>query len=98
MNSDKLNTIEATFLVIIVTLAHIILNLPNTILSSVGSSAIINVLYISFLTFMFFLIINKLFSPFPGKDILDISEYIGGKTLKIITNILFLNIIYDFVN
>ncbi len=89
MNSDKLNTIEATFLVIIVILAHIILNLPNTILSSVGSSAIINVVFISFLTFIFFLIINKLFSPFPGKDILDVSEYVGGKTLKIITNVLY---------
>ncbi len=89
MNSDKLNAIEATFLVIIVTLAHIILNLPNTILSSVGSSAIINVLYISFLIFIFFLIVNKLFSSFPGKDILDVSEYVGGKTLKIITNILY---------
>ena len=89
MNSDKLNTIEATFLVIVITLVHIILNLPNTILSSVGSSAIINVIYVSFLTLIFFLIINKLFNSFPGKDILDVSEYVGGRPLKIITNILY---------
>lgn len=89
MNSDKLNAIEATFLVIIVTLSHIILNLPNTILKFVGSSAIINVIYVSFLTFIFFLVLNKLFSPFPGKDILDVSEYVGGRTLKVVTNILY---------
>lgn len=67
MNTDKLNTIEATFLVVIVTLTHIILNLPNSIIKSTGSSAILNVLYVSFLTIVFFLILNKLFSPFPRK-------------------------------
>ena len=40
---DKINTIEAIFLVIIVMLTHIILNLPNAILSSTGSAAILNV-------------------------------------------------------
>ena len=89
MNNDKLNTIEATFLVIIVTLTHIILNLPNAILKSTGSSAIINVIYVSILTIIFFLILNKLFSPFPGKDILDVADFIGGKNLKILTTLIY---------
>ena len=42
---DKINTIEAVFLVIIVMLTHIILNLPNAILNSTGSAAILNVIY-----------------------------------------------------
>lgn len=89
MNNEKLNTIEATFLVVIVTLTHIILNLPNTILRQSGSASIINVVYVSVLTLIFFLILNKLFSPFPGKDIIDVSEYVGGKPLKIITNVIY---------
>ena len=67
MNTDKLNIIEATFLIVIVTLSHIILNLPNSILRSTGSASIINVIYISFLTIVFFLILNKLFEPFSRK-------------------------------
>ena len=89
MNNEKLNTIEATFLVVIVTLTHIILNLPNTILKQSGSASIINVVYVSILTLIFFLILNKLFNPFSGKDIVDVSEYVGGKPLKIITNIIY---------
>lgn len=80
-----MNFVEATFLLLIVMLSHIILNLPNTIIKSTGSSAIINVLYISVLTILFFLVINKLFSPFPGKDIIDISEFVGGRFLKLLT-------------
>ena len=89
MNTDKLNIIEATFLVVIVTLSHIILNLPNAILRSTGSASIINVIYISFLTIVFFLILNKLFEPFSGKDILDVAEYVGKKPLQIITSIVY---------
>ena len=61
LNNEKINTIEATFLVVIVTLTHIILNLPNLILKTTGSSAIINVIYVSILTLVFFLILNKLY-------------------------------------
>ncbi len=89
MNNEKLNAIEATFLVVIITLTHIILNLSNSILKSTGSAAIINVLYVSFLTLVFFFILNKLFKPFPSKDIIDVSEYVGGKPLKFITNLIY---------
>ena len=64
MKVDKINTIEAIFLVIIVMLTHIILNLPNAILSSTGSAAILNVIYCFGITIIFFLIVNKLFSLF----------------------------------
>lgn len=84
-----MNFIEATFLVIIVMLTHIILNLPSSIIESTGSSAIINVIFVSVVTIIFFLIINKLFNPFPGKDIIDVSDYVGGKFLKVLTCILY---------
>ncbi len=89
MNNEKINTIEATFLIVIVTLAHIILNLPNSILKQSGSASIINVIFVSFLTIVFFFILNKLFKPFPGKDIIDVSEFVGGKFLKFLTNLIY---------
>ena len=76
MKVDKINTIEAVFLVIIVMLTHIILNLPNAILNSTGSAAILNVIYCFGITIIFFLILNKLFFLFSEKDIIYVSEYV----------------------
>ncbi len=89
METDKINNVEAIFLIIIVMLTHIILSLPNSILISTGPAAVINTLYVSILVIIFFLIINKLFSPFENKDIIDVSEFVGGKPLKILTSILY---------
>ncbi len=89
MNTSKMNFIEATFIILIVMLSHIILNLPNLIIQSTGSSAIINVIYISVITILFFLIINKLFGPFAGQDIIDVSDYLGGKFLKLVTCVMY---------
>lgn len=84
-----MNNIEAVFLIIIVMLTHIILNLPNSIIISTGPAAVLNVIYISALTIIFFLVICKLFEPFENKDIIDISSFLGGKVLKIITTIIY---------
>lgn len=89
MDTDKINDIEAIFLVIIVMLTHIVLNLPNSIITSVGSASVLNTLYVSILGIVFFLIICKLFKPFENQDIIDVSNYLGGQGLKIFTTILY---------
>ena len=89
MDTDKINNIEAVFLIIIVTLTHIILNLPNTILTSVGSASVLNTFYTSILAIIFFLIVCKLFKPFENKDIIDVAEYVGGTKLKVFTTLLY---------
>jgi len=95
MIKDKTNFIESVFLIIIVMICHTILDLPNTIITSVSSSAPLNVIYITILALIFFLIINKLFSPFETKDIIDIAEYVGGNILKKIISIVYtLHIIF----
>lgn len=81
-NLTKMTSLEAICLVLIVTINRVILNLPQTILNSCGSSAIINIIYISIIAIIFTLIIIKLYKNFSGSDIVDISEYIGGKFLK----------------
>lgn len=89
MNENKLNYVEAAFLIVIVMISHIILEFPNLIIKSIGSSSILNVVYITLLALLFFFIVAKLFKPHGGKNILNISEYIGGKALKYIMTIIY---------
>lgn len=72
----------------------IILNLPEQIISSTGSSAWLNALYIILISFIFVLLIFKLMKKFIGLDIIDISGYIGGKILKILMGILQIVILF----
>ena len=88
-NTCKLSIIEATSLILIVVISHIILDLPNVLLVSASSAAPLNIIYITVLALMFFLIINKLFTHFSGKDIIDVSEFIGGPLLKKIVSLLY---------
>lgn len=90
MNYSKIGSIEAIFLILIAVLNHLILNLPKTLLDSCGSSSPFNVVFVSIFVFIFLYFIVKLFKNFSNSDILDISEFLGGKTLKTIIGILFI--------
>lgn len=90
MTLEKIGKIEAISLILIVILNEIVLNIPNTIILSTGSGTSINIIFVSILAIIFTYIVCKLFKPFYGKDILDISEYIGGGILKTIVGILFM--------
>ena len=90
MNSmQKIGKIEAILLIIMITANQIILNLHNAIMKQCGPSSWINVIVISIIAVLFCLWICKLFKPFPSQDIVDISEYLGSKTLKIIVGTLY---------
>ena len=88
MNIEKIGLFEAIALVSIVMINKIILNTPKEIISSIGSSAWINVFYVSIIAIIFVWILAKLFKNFQGHDILYVSEYLGGNTLKNIIGIL----------
>lgn len=90
MNVSKIGTIEAIALLSIVMANKIILNLPRSIISSTGSSAWLNVIFIVFISFLFVFLVIKLLKIFPKMDILDISEYLGGKKLKTIIGLFFI--------
>lgn len=90
MTLEKIGKLEAISLILIVTINEIVLNVPNIIILSSSTSSILNMIYVSILAIVFTFIICKLFKPFGSKDILDISEYLGGKFLKILVGILFI--------
>ena len=97
--SQKIGTIEAIALIVTIIINQIILNLPDVIISTTGSSSWINVIYISIIAIIFCALICKLFKPFNSNDILDVSEYLGGKVLKFIIGIAFVTIIwYNILN
>lgn len=83
----KVTTIEAVCFIIVTTVDRIILNLPQSILQICGSSSLLNIIYITAITILFTFILIALFKKFSNYDIVDVSEFLGGKTLKNIIGI-----------
>lgn len=91
MNSNNypLKKFEAICLILIVMINKLVLNIPYYIVSSTGSGSLINLIYIGIIDFLFLLLIIKLFDNFEASDIIDVSEYLGGKFLKVLACIIF---------
>lgn len=90
MDYAKIGKAEAICLIIIGILNHLILNLPKSIFSTTGNGSIVNIIYISILSFVFCFLIVKFFDLLGNQDIIDISEFLGGKVLKAIIGILYI--------
>lgn len=88
----KIGKLEAIALVCLVMTNQIILNMPKHIIDSCGSSAWINVIFLGIIILIFGILVCKLFDPFMGKDLLDVSEYLGGKPLKFIIGFAYLSL------
>lgn len=82
MNHTKIGTLEAIMLIISVIIVHTILSLPKTLLDLTKSSTILNIVYVTIIVLIFIYVVCKLLKNFPGMDLLDISEVLGGKILK----------------
>lgn len=78
----KVTTIEAVCFIIITTVNKVIFNLPQLILEVCGSSSLLNIIYITGVAIIFTFILAKLFRRFANYDIVDVSEFLGGKILK----------------
>lgn len=88
MNYTKLGNFEAICLIVVLFVNHIVLNLPQMILDNSGTASVLNCIYILALVLIFAILTVKLLKNFLGLDIIDISEYLGGKVLKILIGIL----------
>lgn len=82
MNHSKIGTVEAIMLILSIIVTHTVLSLPNTLLITTKSATILNIIYVTILAVILVIIIYRLFKAFPGMDILDVSEILGGKFLK----------------
>lgn len=88
--TTKIGKIEAIFLIVTIMINHIILNLPKVLLDWSGSSTLLNIIFVTIIALCIVYFISKLLKHFPNMDILDISEFLGGKFLKNVIGILFM--------
>lgn len=88
--TSKIGKIEAIFLIITIMINHIILNLSKALLDSTGSSTLLNIVFVTIIALCIVYFISRVFKRFPGMDILDISEFLGGKFLKNLIGTLFI--------
>ena len=91
MDDSRFNTKEAIAIVLSVAIAHSLLSIPKAILAEQKSASILNIIFVSLLAIGFAYIIYKLLKAFPGKNILDISEFLGGKKFKTVLGIIFIS-------
>ena len=90
MENLKINTAEAISIVLGVFVTYTLVSLPRNLLETTKTSTIINIIYVGIIGILIAYLIYKLISKFPGNDIIDIAEYLGGKTFKTIIGILFI--------
>ena len=90
MEIKQISNFQAIALILIIVINHLVLGTPRTLIAETGTGTILNMIYVFILAILLVLIINKLFNNFKGKDIVDISEFLGGKVLKVIVGIVFI--------
>lgn len=90
MENAKLSSKEAISFIVILILNTIVFSADKIIAQETSSAALINSIYITILALLITFFITILFKKFVGYDILDISETIGGKILKIFIGIIYI--------
>ena len=90
MDYYKIGKVQAIALILILILNHLVLSLPKNIYLLTGNSILLNIVWIVFLMILFTIFIIKLFNKFDGQDLLDISEFVGGKILKLVIAIIYI--------
>lgn len=90
MNTSKFTTLESIMLILTIVVTHTVLSLPRAILVATKSATILNLIYVSIIAIFISYLIYKLFKNFPGCDLLDVSQFLGGKVLKKIIGIIFI--------
>lgn len=90
MSSSKINSLEAIMLILTIVVTHTILSLPRNILVFTKSATILNLIYVSILAILISYFIYRLLKNFSSSDIIDISDFLGGKVLKTIIGVIFI--------
>ena len=90
MSNSKIGTVEAIFIILAIAISHSTLSLPRNLISQTKSGTIINIIFITIIAIVFSYLIFRLMKNFAGSDIVDIAEFVGGKTVKNIIGFIFI--------
>ena len=91
MNNTKIGTVEAVLIILLTMVIHTVFSLPKTLIENTKSSILLNLVYVTIVVLLFVFLLYRLLKNFPGMDILDISEVLGGKILKTIIGVVFIS-------
>ena len=91
MNNTKIGTVEAILIILLAMVTHTVLSMPKTLIENTKNSILLNLIYVTIIVLLFVYVLYRLFKNFPGMDILDISEILGGKLLKTLIGIVFIS-------
>ena len=84
MKEHKLENFEAIMCLIMISIANIVLISSNILIKDTNSASLITTLFISIIAFILTLILCLLSKNFLGQTLIDISNFLGGKFLKLI--------------
>lgn len=90
MENSKLENIEAIAFLSIISINSMILSTSQELIRSCSSASLITAILVSILAILIAIIFCTLSKSFSGKDLLDITDFLGGKTLKFIVGIFFI--------
>ena len=96
MSKYKIGTVEAIMLVLTILTPYAVISLPRTLINELKSGIVLNIVFVTILVIFITLFICKIFKNFPGFDLLDIANYLGGNWFKNIIGTIF--IIYFLVS
>ena len=90
MVNKKIGTISAIMLTLSIVISYITSSLPRSFIDETKSATLLNIIYITIIVLLIILFVCKLFKKFPGLDLLDISNFLGGSILKNIVGAFFI--------
>lgn len=93
---EKIGKFEVYALFITIISNNIIINIPTIILNLTSTGSWLNIIYLTLICLFFILTVCKFFKPFVNFDILDISDFLGGKILKTLMGILYIILFLTF--
>lgn len=82
MTNTKIGTISAIMLTLSIVVSYITSSLPRTFINELKSSTLLNIIYITIIVLFIILLFCKLLKKFPGLDLLDIANFLGGNVLQ----------------
>lgn len=87
---SKIGNIEAILIILTIVIARSSLSLSKNLVTVTKSATILNIVFITIIACLLGILICRLIKNFGNADIVDISEYLGGKVLKNIVGIVFI--------
>ena len=91
----KITNYEAVCCILIISIANIVLTSSRILIKSIKSASIINSIFVCILMLFILLFICHYLKKFKGKNLIDLSEILGGKHFKTIIGLLY--VIYFFI-